>query len=354
MSAQDHTADADDTAQMLTEAAEALLADVATPTAAREALAQRRPDLRAWQALDEAGFLRALLPEAAGGAGLRWTDVLGLCQAIGRHAPVAPLAEALLAQALAAAAGIALPEGTITAGPAGITTNEVTARALPWGDGAEWALVWGNDGACLLLPVAAAQATAHPGLGGSAEADLVWANPEPQSTGPLPAGWDASAMLTALRCAQMAGALEAVLSLTLQHSADRRQFGRAIGQFQAVQQQMAVLAEDVFATRMAAALACRGVDAALGGAPDTAAMAADVGAAKCVASEAAARACATAHAVHGAMGITAEHDLQLHTKRLLAWRMQQGSEVFWAAQLGRALLADRRLVWDAVRQASAD
>jgi hypothetical protein len=43
--------------------------------------------------------------------------------------------------------------------------------------------------------------------------------------------------------------------------------------------------------------------------------------------------------VHGAIGVTAEHDLQLHTRRLQEWRADFGSQSYWHAQLGAALLA---------------
>jgi len=53
------------------------------------------------------------------------------------------------------------------------------------------------------------------------------------------------------------------------------------------------------------------------------------------------------------LAVTAEFDLQLFTRRLLAWRMQYGSETFWAARRGKALLANDRLAWDFVRSVGA-
>ncbi len=47
----------------------------------------------------------------------------------------------------------------------------------------------------------------------------------------------------------------------------------------------------------------------------------------------------TAHALHGAIGITEEYDLQLYTRRLHEWRMADGSETYWNAIVGEALLA---------------
>jgi len=55
-----------------------------------------------------------------------------------------------------------------------------------------------------------------------------------------------------------------------------------------------------------------------------------------VAGEAAAIVAAGGHAVHGAIGITAAYDLQLSTRRLLAWRTQGGSPAYWAREVGMA------------------
>lgn len=325
---------------LLNQALESLLADLATPQASRRALATRRPDAKAWEALVDGGYLQVLVPESLGGADLDWSAMGALAQAAGRHLPVAPVAEAALAHALAARCGVALPPGIVTVS-SGLRDEWQgwSATAVPWGDAAQGVVLWqGRHLACVAATGAAM--VEHAGPAGSSEADGQWPADAVQGQGELSPGCDADLALAAMRCAQMAGALEAVLALTLRHAQDRRQFGRPIGQFQAIGQQVAVLAEDVFAARMAAALACRGEWP----------VATDVAAAQVVTSEAAARACGIAHAVHGAMGVTAEHDLHLHTRRLLAWRLQQGSEVHWAQRLGQALWLDRRPVWDAVRE----
>src|SRR5216684_537162 len=65
---------------------------------------------------------------------------------------------------------------------------------------------------------------------------------------PLPAQlYDFCALL---RLAQVVGALDAALTLSIDHACERKQFGRAIGQFQAVQQQLALFGAE------AAAVAC--------------------------------------------------------------------------------------------------
>ena len=45
-----------------------------------------------------------------------------------------------------------------------------------------------------------------------------------------------------------------------------------------------------------------------------------------------------AHAVHGAIGISEEHDLQLYSRRLHEWRLADGSEGYWARALGQVRL----------------
>jgi alkylation response protein AidB-like acyl-CoA dehydrogenase len=132
--------------------------------------------------------------------------------------------------------------------------------------------------------------------------------------------------IAAITSALIAGAAERVLELASTYAQQRVQFGRPIGSFQAVQHRLAVMAEQTCAARMAAQLAF----ASPGPRPDRtlAAMA------KCVSGEAAAIVAAGGHAVHGAIGITAACDLQLGTRRLLAWRTEGGSPAYWASEVG--------------------
>ena len=130
----------------------------------------------------------------------------------------------------------------------------------------------------------------------------------------------------------MAGALEAVLALTVQYANDRVQFGRPIGKFQAVQQQLAVLAENVAAAGVIAAAA---VEAAAGkGDPAFA-----IAVAKARVGEAAGKVAEIAHQVHGAIGFTHEHRLHHLTRRLWSWRDEFGVESEWQQELGRLAAA---------------
>jgi alkylation response protein AidB-like acyl-CoA dehydrogenase len=109
--------------------------------------------------------------------------------------------------------------------------------------------------------------------------------------------------------AEQVGAAQRALELTVAYTKDRVQFGRAIGSFQALQHRMAnlhVLVESARSLSYAAAAA------AAGGAADLGLRAA---AAKVYCSEALARAAAEMIQLHGAIGITWEHDAHCYFKR---------------------------------------
>jgi len=123
---------------------------------------------------------------------------------------------------------------------------------------------------------------------------------------------------------------------------ERAQFGKPIGRQQALQQNLAVMAQDAVAVRIAAQMGCAG---GLEPNPQAAAVA------KVTASTAAGRIAATAHAIHGAIGISEEFDLQLLTRRLHEWRLADGSESYWSAMLGKERLSSCARSVDWVRTA---
>ena len=130
--------------------------------------------------------------------------------------------------------------------------------------------------------------------------------------------------------AAISGAADRVLAMTIDYANQRIQFGKPIAKQQAVQQQLAVMAEQVVMARIAAQIGC-----SHGLAPPLEIVAI----AKQGASRAAVQIAAIAHAVHGAIGISEAYDLCLYTRHLNEWRTAHGSEGYWAEQLGRARLA---------------
>lgn len=286
----------------------------------------------AWNALDALGLGAALVPEALGGAGLGFADVVPLLEATGRAAAPVPLAEAIGAGALLAAVGIGPPPGVLTFATAGAT--------VPWGRHAAHVVL--VDGARVALHDAASLRWTA-GTNVAREPRDMPAAAAPIAAGTLPNSWgtDAARHIAALlRTAQIAGALQGAVALAVDHARTRRQFGRPIGGFQAVQQQLAVFAAETSAASVAAAAAARAADAR-----GLAEAAFEIGCAKVTAGEAAAKGAAIAHQVLAAMGITEEHALHHLTRRLWSWRDEGGSERFWSARIGALVQSAPGPLW---------
>jgi acyl-CoA dehydrogenase len=135
----------------------------------------------------------------------------------------------------------------------------------------------------------------------------------------------------AMRAAQMAGALDAALALSVGYTRERKQFGKPLAAFQAIQQQLAVLTEEAAAANMAAAAAFRALDRGEASF--------ECACAKLRANIAAGIGAPIAHQVHGAMGFTKEYALQKFTKPLWAWRSEFGNDRHWAGELGLRIAA---------------
>ncbi len=319
---------------------ERLLATSGTPAAVRGIEGGGSADAL-WSALEESGFPDLLVPEEQGGAGLSVLQAAPLIEACGRHVLPVPLACTMAVRAALAEAGHeAMPPGPVTVAPTAPVAVDggLACAGVPFGVLARWVVVATGPAAAALWPTAAARVEPDGAIGGL-DAGLSWAG-VPDGAIALPeADWHAVA--AGLAVPVMAGIMERLLEMTLEQANGRRQFGRAIGKFQAIQQQVSVLAERTFAARMAGRIGCP----ATGWRPDRAAVAT----AKSFAGEAAAEAAAIAHAVHGAIGITADFDLQLFTRRLHALRAAYGTESWWNGELGREWLASGDGALDFIR-----
>lgn len=309
-----------------------MLADIASPAAVR-AVEQGDSAAAMWDQFHESGFADALVGEAAGGAGLSFADVGALVSAIGAAALPLPAAETMVARALLANAGIEAPRG-----PIAFATACAPVQVVPCGLVADHVLVdTGED-----LVLAGAGDLAPQATGG--EASLAARVTIPQALdGPRLARPEGGLRPVAavLRASLIAGAAGRVLDMATAHANERVQFGKPIGRQQAVQQNLAVMAEDMVAVRIAAQLG-----AASGFPPSVLAAAT----AKATASAVAPRIAAAAHAVFGAIGISAEHDLQLFTRRLHEWRLADGSETLWQRELGAARMTSDAGTVDWVRE----
>ena len=310
---------------------------------------------RLWQLVGDNGFASLMAREVDGGIEADWETSFALLAALGRHQVPLPVAETCIATLLLSAAQVAPPQAT----PIALlgeqqgqhlqrVASEHTLRLTGHAHGVQWArwashlLIGLGDGTLALvardapglvltpgqepsgMPVDAARFEDTPAL-------AVFDNPWPDVRWPV---WTFGA---AARAAMMVGALEFALDQAVQYAKDRVQFGKPIGKYQAIQQQLAQLAGEFASARMAALVACRDLPSLHVAQAPCAEFSTAV--AKVRAGEAANRGTGIAHQVHGAIGFTYEHALNFATRRLWTWRNDFGGASWWAERLGTAFIA---------------
>ncbi|MEX1153585.1 acyl-CoA dehydrogenase family protein [Parvibaculum sp.] len=324
---------------ILSDSVNGLLAERVTKNLIQSAEDGIWPDVL-WNELEANGLTRVLAPESHGGAGGTWADAAIVLKAAGRHVTPLPLAEAVLAHWLLAEAGIAAPDGVLTVMEGDFTLDgsefSGIARRVPWGRQAAHgvALVEGGAGPTMVL-VPFEGAVIAPDINVAREPrDTVTLKAATATTAAVTLPENALRLYGALaRACQMAGALDYLAAQTVAYANERTQFGKPIGKFQAIQQQLAVLATQAAATGIAADHACaqatrRKEDAAF-----------EIAVAKIRADDASSIATSIAHQVHGAIGFTYEHGLHFATRRLWSWRAEFGAGAEWAESLGRETIS---------------
>lgn len=298
--------------------ADAIRAGWDTPTGRNDAL---------WQQMVELGLTAMLVPEAQGGLGMNELDFVLLAVECGRVALPEPLIEtAMVATPLLAELAVNDPrcakllEGIAT-GETRVAVQHSVNQLIADAHVADWLILSDGDQIHLLAKDQVrlvAQQSVDPSRRlfsvdwtGSDETCLAKG---PQGVALLAATLNRGALGAA---AQLVGLAEAMVSISVQYTADRQQFGKAIGTNQALKHHMANCAvKSEFAKaplyRAAYTLSTR---------PNHADFA--VSHAKVVAGEGALLAAKNSIQCHGAMGYTWECDLHIWTKR--AWALDK----FW-------------------------
>lgn len=330
------TSDMNDENYLLAETVNQLFGDLAangldSDDAAR--FARGELPVNAWQLIEENGIAALLLPEGAGGFGGDWQSAFLVANAAGYHTLPLPITETILAQHLLSEAGIDVPAGALTFAccdqlQLAANTTSGSASAVIWGGAVDHIVLTRAAGESTQLVLIArkdiAKISPAKNLVGEPVADLQWSNATAIASGTVAA--DVFALGALLRSAQIAGALNAALAQSVAHANERKQFGKPLGQFQAIQQALAIFADEAAAINCAALSACRAVDLGDGGF--------EIAAAKLRANRAVGVATSTAHQVHGAIGFTREHNLHKSTQRLWQWRSEFGNDRHWADVLG--------------------
>ena len=294
-----------------------------------------------WQVLTETGLTAAGIGVEAGGAGGDLEDSLLVIREAAKFAAPVPLAEHFIAGLLLSEQGQSIDSGpvTIASGKFSITDDlslTGTANDVAF---ARWCtqvvlVAQGSDGLKLCrLPVSDFEIVQKNSVAGEPR-DVITVNTKVAAESAFSVDSQTPERMrlmgAALRALMMSGALESVLEMTVQYSTERLQFGRPISKFQAIQQQMAVLAGEVAACQMASHSIVDSFST-LGGL--------DIAIGKARIGEAVSVCADIAHQVHGAMGYTLEHSLNHRTRRLWCWREEYGNEREWQKIVGHYFAA---------------
>ena len=150
--------------------------------------------------------------------------------------------------------------------------------------------------------------------------------PKENTLGELNQGWKEVQKIiqraAVAKCCEMVGCIQQALDMTVDYAKERKQYDRPIGSFQVIQHYCADMATDVDGTRLSTYQAAWMLSEGL---PCTQ----EVAIAKAWAGEACQRVMALAHQIHGAIGVTIDHDLQYYTRRAKAAEVSFGDASFY-------------------------
>jgi alkylation response protein AidB-like acyl-CoA dehydrogenase len=292
---------------------------------------------RAWRALDESGFVAMRADSGPGGASV--VDAVLCAEAFGRAASAIPLVGPLLAVELLRVARTGGEEDGRSAAGGGRATIALdgtlgeVAGATPGAAGAfeaaDPAMAFDALGASVAVGLDGGRPVAvdvGPPVAGSADLSRVVAG----LTGePRPLAGDVDAVRLerwrsfglVLVSADMVGTMAGALAMAVGYASQRRQFGRPIGSFQAVQHLCAEQHVSVEAARSITYYAAWAVDH-----PEEAAGAEIARVAKAYVGRVARQVGEAVVQVHGGIGHTWECDAHRYLRRLLVDRAVLGDE----------------------------
>ncbi|WHU47890.1 acyl-CoA dehydrogenase [Gordonia sp. L191] len=293
----------------LASSVDALLTKADSPAVARAwAASDRAPAAKVFGQLAEIGVLGLLIDDEHGGAGAGAVEMVVVAEVLGRHGVPGPLAETVaVAPTLIAGTDAADDLGAIAGGRlVSVAAAPRTPRAADAEAASQVYLL--ADGTLSTAQITATHRTVDPARTVSEVSAVDPVATEVNGT----AAADLGALATA---AQLLGLGDRMLSIASEYAVARKQFGRAIGSFQAVKHHLADVAIALEMARPLIHGAAVGID---GGAPEGTDVGRDISAAKVAAADAAYLASRQALQVLGAIGYTAEHDLSLYLTKARA------------------------------------
>ena len=324
-----------------------------------------------WREMAELGWIGLALPEKYGGGDMSFLDLAVLLEEMGRACLPGPYFSTVILGALPIldagseeqkqeylpkiASGekiftLALTESSARYDAAALQTKATpddnayildgTKLFVPDAHIADYMLVVartdekskGEDGITIFIVNAKSQGISHTVLKTIANdklCEVVFNQvsvPKENILGQLNQGWSEVQKIiqraAVAKCCEMVGCIQQALDMTVDYAKERKQYDRPIGSFQVIQHYCADMATDVDGTRLSTYQAAWMISEGL---PCTK----EVAIAKAWAGEACQRVMALAHQIHGAIGVTIDHDLQYYTRRAKAAEVTFGDANFY-------------------------
>jgi alkylation response protein AidB-like acyl-CoA dehydrogenase len=362
--------------KLLKDSARAFLARECKPARVRELMeTETAHDQGLWRAIAEQGWTGLVIPEEHGGLGLGLVEMAAVAEEMGRACLPGPYLSTFTAGALIERTGnasqrakylepiatgelktsIALLEESANWDPSAVKLKAtrdngrfmLTGRKLfvPDAGVADLLVCVARNGDSLtLLPIERAAAGLKmipmPSMDETRKLyEVVFEAVAVTETDVLGADGDAAGALhsalevgTVSLCAEMVGGMQWVLDTTVEYAKTRQQFGRSVGSFQAVQHQCADMLLMTESARSAAYYAAWALNEG-----DPSASAA-VSIAKAYCSDAYREVANRGVQVHGGIGFTWEHDLQLYYKRSKSAETLLGDATFHRERIARLII----------------
>ena len=367
--------------EMLWKSARDFLADKCAKTLVREMEEDERgyvPEL--WQEMADLGWVGLPFPEKYGGGGFTFLDLVVLLEEMGRACLPGPFVSTVVLGGMPVAefgteeqkqdilpkvcAGKAIMTLALTEPSARYEAASVQVKAVAEGDGyvIDGTKLFVNDAnvADYLIVVARTAEKANPEEGitlfivdakspgistfvlrtiaGDKQCEVSFDKvkvPKANVLGKVDQGWGMVKRImewaALAKAAEMMGGAQQVLEMTVEYAKERVQFDRPIGSFQIIQHYLADMSIDVDSSRVslhkAAWMLSEGMECTK-----------EISVIKGWLSEAYRRVAAQSHQIHGAIGFTKDHDLELYFRRAKAGELYFGDADFHreivAQQLG--------------------
>ncbi len=374
--------------QMIRATAEAFLGEVSTSAAVRSAMATEQGyDPQLWRRICTEMYWQAMhIPEAYGGLGLGYVELVATLEQMGRYLLCSPFyASACLAANALLVAGSEeqkaqyLPQiasgttGTLaytgSSGRWDAAAVDVVCAAAGEGYRIDGTYRYVPDGHTAQLLVIAARAAGTVGENGISlfiipadtaglsrqwlptmdqtrrQAQLVFDDvfvPAAALMGAAGCAWPKLAQIidlaTVAIAADQVGGAQQALDITVAYLKERVQFGRVIASYQALKHKAADMMVRAEASRSAVYYAACVADEALGGGPLGAELTEAASIAKAYCSDAYFFNAGCGIQLHGGVGFTAEYDIQLYFKRARSTEIFLGDGAFHRERLARLLL----------------